>query len=72
MAIDPEAIYPWPKCQQVEVCWRMPIDNQRVMIYEKLGYAIQACEEQRTFMNNYSDICGLESDKEKEDCNRNH
>ena len=51
MAIDPEAIYPWPKCQQIEVCWRMPIDNQRVMIYEKLGYTIQAIEELRKYQD---------------------
>lgn len=43
--MDPEAIYAWPKTQKLDFCWRLPIDNQRVMIYEKLGYSIEAIEQ---------------------------
>lgn len=30
----------WPKFQKIDFCWRMPQDCQRVMIFEKLEYAV--------------------------------
>lgn len=53
--IDPEAIYSWPKTKKMDFCWRLPVDSQRVMIFEKLEYAIEAIEEHRTFSTKYSD-----------------
>ena len=38
--IDQEAIYEWPKNLKVDFCWRLPVDCQRVMIFEKLAYTI--------------------------------
>ena len=55
--IDPEAIYSWPKTLKMDFCWRLPIDSQRVMIYEKLAYSIEAIEEHRIFADRYSDKC---------------
>ena len=37
----------WPENEVFEVEWRMPDNNQRVMIYEKLFYAIQEVEQLR-------------------------
>lgn len=44
-------IKPWPETEIVEVCWRLPIDNQRVMIYEKLVYSIEEIEKLRKLQN---------------------
>jgi len=45
----------WPKFQKIDICWRMPQDNQRVMIYEKLEYAVKCYERDRVCSERYTD-----------------
>lgn len=32
----------WPPCQPIVLDWRIPSDNQRVMLFERLEYLIQS------------------------------
>jgi len=42
-----DEIKDWPKEVKMDICWRVPQDNQRIMIFEKLGYAVQQYEIER-------------------------
>ena len=52
---EPIEIKDWPKFQKIDVCWRMPQDNQRVMIFEKLEYALKGYETDRETTAMYQD-----------------
>lgn len=56
----------------MDFCWRLPVDSQRVMIYEKLAYAIEAIEEHRSFSEKYSDHFDDKTELEMETCESNH
>lgn len=45
----------WPDLKKIDICWRMPIDNQRVMIFEKLEYAVSGYERDRETCERYKD-----------------
>ena len=37
----------WPKFQKIDFFWRMPLDNQRVMIFEKIEFAVTSYDKER-------------------------
>lgn len=39
----------------MDICWRVPQDNQRIMIFEKLGYAVQQYEIERNKKQRFAD-----------------
>jgi hypothetical protein len=39
---DEPEVEPWPAAKKVVIDWRMPVDNWRVMLFDKLEYIIEA------------------------------
>ena len=52
---DSQKIKDWPKFQKIDICWRIPQDNQRVMIFEKLEYACYCFDRERQINKTYGD-----------------
>ena len=45
----------WPQQKQVVVDWRMPLDNQRVMLFDKLEYLLMHHQTYNNCTNNKED-----------------
>ena len=63
-----ELVKDWPKFQKIDICWRMPMDNQRVMIFEKLEYALKCYDRDREHCKKYMD----QSEQLLDDNHREH
>ena len=53
---EPAKIKSWPKQVKMDICWRVPQDSQRVMIFEKLQYAVAGFEQERMTRERYADV----------------
>ena len=67
-----DSVKDWPKAVKMDMCWRVPQDNQRVMIFEKLEYTVESFEADRKKRARFADSSNPQRDQDLNEVHSDH